>query len=164
MWLTLFYSSKHCLLEAYERKYKFRHSTQHQSLCVFLFLMCRAGENWKRLQLWAGGESSVRDWRSLRYGSCPASHEQGPLCWLPGRLSRDGTSGGQEVVEVHPQREFQRWVSTHSCFQKSSVGILFLKLHLEWLFTWVVSKSGWFYNFKWFNPYMNDWVVSGWMN
>lgn len=38
-------------LSIVESKYKFRQSTQHWSLCVFLVFMCRTGENWKRFQL-----------------------------------------------------------------------------------------------------------------
>ena len=111
-------------LSRVEGKCKLKHSPQHQSLCVFLVSMCRTGENWERLQLWAGGQSSVCDWRSVCHGSRPSPHEQGSLCWLPGCLSRDGASWGQEVVEVYPQREFQWWVSVFFYPPQADMGSL----------------------------------------
>lgn len=84
-------SGKHCSLLSF-------------CVCICVSLTCRAGANWQRLALRAGGEGAVRDRCRVRHGARAPPHEQGPLCRLPGGLPRDGARGRQKAAQVHPQR------------------------------------------------------------
>lgn len=73
----------------------------------------RPGAHRDRLQVRAGREGAVRDWRRVRHGPRSSQHAQGLVSRSPRRLSADGVRRGEDAAQVHTQHQLQRWVMRH---------------------------------------------------